>query len=251
VAANGPETLQRFFTWFHKKEKLAGIWFDKSDTNEIERGLMFSNADIHVATAVLQWANEHLCTPNGKMRRAQAGPAEAVCPFVKPSLAANSFYVDVRREINGLGPGPIVETMLEYREKLRAVPPFSAADQALKTIIIVFPEISAEAAPVLDVVHSQIKSTFVHDGLMATQCYPGCDMRSVRNPELRAYDSPYPLMAMRMMAIHDILFVGDCEEWFSAYSLRFGGRFRDARTLKDYEQPLLEEYSRAKARFVK
>lgn len=212
---------------------------------------MFSNADIHVATAVLQWANEHLCIPNEKMHRAHTGPAEAVCPFVKPSLAANSFYVDVRREINGLGPGPIVETMLGYREKLRGVPPFSAADQALKTIIIVFPEISAESAPVLDVVHSQIKSTFVHDGLMATQCYPGCDMRSVRNPELRAYDSPYPLMAMRMMAIHDILFVGDCEEWFSAYFLRFGGRFRDARTLKDYEQPLLEEFSRAKARFVK
>lgn len=86
---------------------------------------------------------------------------------------------------------------------------------------------------------------------MVTQCYPGCDMRSVRNPELRAYDSPYPLMAMRMMAIHDILFVGDCEEWFFAYSLRFGTRFRDARTLKDYEQPLLEEYARAKARFIK
>jgi hypothetical protein len=28
VAANGPETLQRFLTWFHKQEKLAGIWFD-------------------------------------------------------------------------------------------------------------------------------------------------------------------------------------------------------------------------------
>lgn len=75
--------------------------------------------------------------------------------------------------------------------------------------------------------------------------------RSVRNLELQVYDSFYPLMAMRMMAIHDILFVGDCEEWFSAYSLRFGARFRDARTLKDYEQPLLEEYARAKARFVR
>ena len=76
-------------------------------------------------------------------------------------------------------------------------------------------------------------------------------MRSVRNPQLRVYSSPHPLMAMRMMAIHDILFVGDCEEWFLAYSLRFGARFRDAKTLQDYEQPLLEEYTRAKARFVR
>ena len=212
---------------------------------------MLSNADVLVATAVLQWASEHLCTPNDRMRRSRNGPAEPVCPFVKPALASSCFYIDVRREINGLSPGPIADAMLKYRETLRSVPPFRPAEQGLKTIIAVFPEIGAETAPVLDLVHSQIKSAFVQEGLMVTQCYPGCDMRSVRNPELRAYDSPYPLMAMRLMAIHDILFVGDCEEWFSAYSLRFGARFRDPRTLQDYEQPLLDEYSRAKARFVK
>jgi Domain of unknown function (DUF6875) len=212
---------------------------------------MFSNHDVTVATAVLQWANEHLCSPNEGMRRSRGGPAEAVCPFVKPSLASSCFYVDIRREVNGLSPEPIADAMLKYRETLRSIPPFHPSEQGLKTIIAVFPEISADATPVLDLVHSQIKSAFVRDGLMVTQCYPGCDMRSVRNRELRVYDSPYPLMAMRMMAIHDILFVGECEEWFSAYSLRFAARFRDPRTLKDYEQPLLEEYARAKARFVR
>ena len=87
---------------------------------------MFSNTDVLVATAVLQWANEHLCTPTDRMRRSRGGLAETVCPFV-----------------------------------------------------------------------------------------------------------------------------GDSEEWFSACSLRFGARFRDTRTLKTFEQPLLEEYSRACARFVK
>jgi hypothetical protein len=212
---------------------------------------MFSNTDVLVATAVLQWANEHLCIPNDGMRRSRGGPAEPVCPFVKASITSSCFYVDIRREINGLGPGPIVDAMLKYRETLRNIPPFNPAEQALKTIIAVFPEISPDRAHVLDLVHSQIKGAFVHEGLMVTQCYPGCDMRSVRNPELRTYDSPYPLMALRMMAIHDILFVGDCEEWFSAYSLRFGARFRDSRTLRDFEQPLLEEFARAKARFVR
>jgi hypothetical protein len=212
---------------------------------------MFSNEDVTVATAVLQWARDHLCSPNEGMRRTRGGPAEAVCPFVKPSLASRSFYVDIRREINGLSPEPLVDAMLKYRETLRSIPPFTQDEQGLKTIIAVFPEIRAETAPVLDLVHSQIKGMFVQGGLMVTQCYPGCDMRSVRNPELRVYDSPYPLMALRAMAIHDILFVGECEQWFSAYSLRFGARFREPRTLKDYEQPLLEEYARAKARFVR
>jgi|SRR5579872_3671154 len=212
---------------------------------------MFSNSDVIVATAVLQWAKDYLCTPNSKMHRTPGGSPEAVCPFVKPSLENNSFYVDVRRDINGRNPEPIIDAMTKYRAMLRTVPPFHASEQQYKAIIAVFPEVPADAAPILDLVHSQIKTTYVRDGMMVTQCYPGCDLRSVRNPELRVYDSPYPLMALRMMAIHDILFVGDDEEWFSAYYLRFGTKFRDPKTLRDYEQPLLEEYARAKARFIK
>lgn len=211
---------------------------------------VFSNADVQVATTVLQWAREYLCTPNEKMRRTRNGHAEAVCPFVKPSLESDRFYIDIRRDINGQNPEPIAEAMLKYRDTLRSVPPFHPSEQQSKSLIVVFPEIPAAMAAVLDLVHSTIKSAFVREGLMVTQCYPGCDMRSIRNPELRVYESPYPLMAMRAMAIHDILFVGDNEEWFSAYHLRFGTHFRDAKTLEDYEQPLLEAYTRAKARFT-
>ncbi len=212
---------------------------------------MFSSADVRVATAVLQWAKEYLCTPNQKMRRTNNGSAEAVCPFVKPSLESNHFYVDVRPDINGHSPEPIVEAMLKYRDRLRTVPPFNSSELQRKAIVVVFPEIAAAMNAVLDLVHSQIKTAFVREGLMVTQCYPGCDMRSVRNPELRVYESPYPLMALRMMAIHDILFVSDDQEWFTAYHLRFGTHFRDPKTLQDYEQPLLEAYARAKARFIK
>lgn len=212
---------------------------------------MFSNSDVIVATAVLQWAREALATPNESMRRTQAGPAESVCPFVKPSLESDCFYIDVRRDINGMRPQPIIEAMLKYRENLRAVPPFDGPEQQKKAVLAVFPEMPKSLAPVLDVVHAQIKSQYMHEGLMVTQCYPGCEMRSMRNPGLRVYDSPYPLMALRMMAIHDILFVSDNEDWFTAYSVRFAAKFRDPKTLKDYEQPLLEEFMRAKARFVK
>jgi hypothetical protein len=212
---------------------------------------MFSNSDVSVATAVLKWANEYLSAPNEQVRRTRAGPAEAICPFVRPSLDSNCFYIDIRREINGLSMEPIVSAMLKYRDALRTLPPFEASEQNKKAIIAVFPEIPAQAAVVLDLVHAQIKTAFVGEGMMVTQSYPGCDMRSVRNPALRVYESPYPLMALRLMAIHDILFVGENAEWFSAYHLKFGAQFRDPKTLRDYEQPLLEYYARAKARFTK
>lgn len=212
---------------------------------------MFSNADVVIAGAVLQWARESLATPNEKMRRRPAGAPESVCPFVRPSMESDSFYIDIRHEINGQRPEPIMEAMRQYQETLRSLPPFDAAEQQKKCVLAVFPEIPEAAAPVLDLVHARIKSEYVRAGLMVTQCYPGCDMRSKRNPELRVYQSPYPLMALRVMAIHDILFVGDDDEWFTAYSVRFGAKFRNPATLQDYEQPLLEEFVRAKARFVR
>jgi heptaprenyl diphosphate synthase len=212
---------------------------------------VFSNADVVVATAILQWANDYLVTPNDKMRRTRSGGGEAVCPFVKASIESNCFYIDIRREINGQSPEPIAAAMLKYRDQLKTLPPFEPAEKHKKAIIAVFPEIPARALPVLDLVFSQIKSEFVREGLMVTQSYPGCDLRSVRNPLLRVYESPYPLMALRLMAIHDILFVGEDEEWFAAYHLRFGAQFRDPTKLHDFEQPLLERYARAKERFTK
>lgn len=212
---------------------------------------MFSNTDVAIANEVLRWARESLAAPTEKMRRTHAGPPEAVCPFVKPSLESGSFYIEVHHEINGQRPEPIVDLMRKYTETFRGLPPFEAGEQQKKALLAVFPEIPAHDMPVLDLVHDQIKTCYMQKGFMVTQCYPGCDMRSKRNPELRVYDSPWPLMALRLMAIHDILFVEDNEDWFAAFNARFGQKFRDPKTLKDHEQPLLEEYIKARTRFIR
>ena len=65
------------------------------------------------------------------------------------------------------------------------------------------------------------------------------------------YTSPYPLIAMRYMALHDILFLEDNELCFASYDQRFGSRFKEPEKLEDYEKPLIDIYRRAKARFVK
>jgi hypothetical protein len=103
---------------------------------------------------------------------------------------------------------------------------------------------------VLDIAFDLLKPSFVKDGLMVTQCYANCDLRSVHNSGFRAYTSPKPLLAMRHMAIHDILFVGDDEDWFQAYNIRFGNRFKDPSALDEFEQPLLLEYVHARKRFL-
>ena len=116
---------------------------------------------------------------------------------------------------------------------------------------MIFPEIPAGETTVLDVVHNNIKSHFVHHGLMVAQCHARCDGRSVHSPGLKVYTSPHPFIAMRYMALHDILFLEQNESWFASYDQRFGARFKEPENFEDFEKPLMDVYRRAKARFVK
>jgi heptaprenyl diphosphate synthase len=61
--------------------------------------------------------------------------------------------------------------------------------------------------------------------------------------------SPIPLMAIRHMALHDILFLGENAEWFQEYNVRFGHRFHDLDKVETFNHHLIDYYLKAKARF--
>ena len=185
------------------------------------------------------------------MRRSNNSLGEPVCPFAKASLSANAIYLSFHHEVNGKSATQIEEIMLNCRQPFKREPPYDPKARLKKALLVIFPEIPATEGEVLDVAHDNIKTEFVRDGLMVTQCYPRSDGRSVHNPALRVYASPLSLMAIRYMALHDILFVEEDEAWFGAYDQRFGIRFRDPEKLEDYEKPLLNIYRRAKGRFIR
>jgi hypothetical protein len=54
---------------------------------------MFSNTDVLVATAMLQWANEHLCTPNDRMRRSRGGPTKISNKLLEEYSRAKARFV--------------------------------------------------------------------------------------------------------------------------------------------------------------
>lgn len=210
-----------------------------------------SSSDLHIGNQVLEWMQNFLVEPNPLMKRAKASEGEPICPFAKACLASYAVYLTFHHEVNGKSAEQIEEVMLEYREPFKNAAPFDPKQRLKKALLVVFPEVPASEGEVLDVAHNKIKTQFVHDGLMVTQCYPRSDGRSVHNPALKVYTSPYSLMAVRHMALHDILFVEEDEAWFGAYDLRFGARFREPEKLDDHEKPLLNVYRRAKGRFVR
>lgn len=212
---------------------------------------LISNADVRIANEVLAWAETFLMEPNPQMKRLPSSTGEAICPFAKTAMAGNFLYLTFHHEINGMSEELIESTVLEYREPFKKVRPYHEKERLKKALLIIFPEIPPDQTNVLDIVHDNIKTQFVREGLMVTQCHARCDGRSVHNQALKVYLSPYPLIALRHMAIHDILFVEENEDWFGAYDQRFGARFKEPDKLEDYEKPLVGVYTRAKARFVR
>ena len=142
-------------------------------------------------------------------------PPQTVCPFVRASMKANCLYMVFHNEFDGQDALAIADQILEYVKPFKQAPPISPYEQTLKALLIVFPNIEDRLMTVLDDCHRMIKPKMVELGLMVGQFHPKCYERPIHNPQWNAVSrSPVPLMALRHMVIHDIMFLGDNEATF-------------------------------------
>lgn len=204
---------------------------------------------LQIAKELLDWAYETLVKDDPNIQRPIG--SQAKCPFVAASLENNTFYISLHPEVNGANEAVIEQIMLSYIEQFKAQPPWEPKKQPLKALLVVFPELSESDAYVLDIVHPKIKPHFVEAGLMVGQFHKKCEERGIYNRGYRVSISPYPLIAIRHMALHDIVFLRKDEQYFPSYDARFGDRFKEPEKLEDYEKPLLNFYLEAKENFLR
>src|SRR5262249_50721783 len=142
----------------------------------------------------------------------------------------------------------IADQILEYVKPFKQAPPISPYEQMLKALLIVFPNIEDRLMTALDDCHRMIKPKMVELGLMVGQFHPKCYERPIHNPQWNAVSrSPVPLMALRHMVIHDIMFLGDNEVTFKEYDKKFGAYFVGGGTsLRATQKYLVAYYERAK-----
>lgn len=207
-----------------------------------------SPEDMKSARRVLVWARKYLIREHESLNRPY--PPQTVCPFVEASLRANCFYMVFHRDFDGRCPAAIADQILEYIGAFKQAPPVAPNEQTLKALLIVFPNIEEEFLNVLDVCHEMIKPKMVDSGLMVGQFHSKCETPGIHNPAWNAISrSPVPLMAVRHMVIHDIMFLEDNAGWFRAYDANFGRRFAErGKCLSAYQRHLLTCYERAKAK---
>jgi len=211
-------------------------------------GILSPN-DVRAADTALQWARSYLTPEHPAMRRPQG--SRAVCPFVGAALQNDSLFVAVHSEFRSPMDArrPLEAVMRKYISRFHALGSQRTSDRWKKALLVVFPGLDEADAIALDAVQRRVKTRYVTAGLMLGQFHPRCADVSVHNDSFRVSVAPLPLIAIRNMARHDILFLHGRQRWFLEYQKRFESTFTETPQRGGDEHYLAEHFWRAKRRF--
>jgi heptaprenyl diphosphate synthase len=170
--------------------------------------------------AAWRWFTDYLCQPHSEV-----GRAGAVCPFVEPSMRAGSLRMQVRELGPELTHENLVELFWESADHFQNAE-WQHSNKTLHALAVVIADLPEDRLEMLDQMHATVKSAAVARGLMLGQFHPRCPEPAARNPAFPVARSPVPMIAIRNMAFHDILFLHDNPEWLRHYLARFGRRYQ-------------------------
>jgi heptaprenyl diphosphate synthase len=179
---------------------------------------------VKIGWEILEWSKTYLAQEHKQVKRPRG--SQVICPFVKPTIDANSYYLTFQSEITEKNVQAIATIALSYIEEFKQLNPNTSKSVYKKALVVVFNNLNAQDACVLDAVHEQVKDAFVASGLMIGQFHPLCEERGAYNPHFKISVSPYPLLAIRSMAVHDILFLKEKRTWFETFDALYGNRFK-------------------------
>jgi hypothetical protein len=179
-----------------------------------------SALELNAFRTIVDWTRAFLCTPHADLGR--EGP---VCPFTLPSLSQRHFWLatSLGQDVDEQQTGEMVE---RYREWFFELEPKTGPQAILKTILIVFAELTHEKARIqIENLHKRLKPDFVRRGIMLGQFYQGCPETGLWNEHFYPLEAPLPLLVIRSMVPSDFPFLHGRRgngEMLIAYLNRFG-----------------------------
>ncbi|MEU8901785.1 DUF6875 domain-containing protein [Nocardia sp. NPDC048505] len=219
-----------------------------SDAGREPATVRFSEPSDQVAETISHWLRSVIAQPHVQLGR--EGP---ICPFVQPALRARELSVLVHR-----WQGP--DQVTQMRSVVRAIvqrfrdTDANASNRKLHALVVVIEGLQSRHFRLIDEGHRAAKDLVIQQGYMLGQFHPECDEPAVRNPLFPVNRAPYPLFAVRHMAVHDILFLHDDRGWFEQYRRRFGHRYTADSRLDRHFRDLFEmaerKYIRLKGEFA-
>ena len=159
-------------------------------------------ADDPIAATVNRWMRTYLSRPHPRLGR--EGP---VCPYVPLALEQHAVWMTTIRS-RGLDQAEIASVVADYREVFLGLGPAGGLDDELKTLLLLFPDVQREEAPVvIDGVQSHLKPHFVDAGLMLGQFHDMNIAPGIHNPAFHPLRSPIPMLVIRFMVELDLPFL--------------------------------------------
>nr|WP_229373225.1 hypothetical protein [Umezawaea beigongshangensis] len=147
-----------------------------------------------------------------------------MCPFVEPARRADCLRTEEWRVDAQAGVDEVVALVERMVQRFYEIE-FPSKNTTLHALVVVLPDLAGERARVLDDAHRTAKSRLVQRGLMLGQFHARCPDTAARNPRFPVSKSPVPLLALRRIAFHDVLFLDADPTWFSHYAQRYGRRY--------------------------
>lgn len=173
-------------------------------------------SDDRTHVVITEWLAFYIAQPHPQLGR--AGP---VCPFVAKSMRCNgtvvmSWVFESEPDITGAR-GAVYLGMDRFENLARQAP-----DPDSVSLIVAFPDLGREQWHLIDDLHRECKTAAVRRGLMLGQFHPACDAPAAHNPGFPVNRSPVPLVVIRNMSEHDILFLQGNPEWLKHYERAVG-----------------------------
>lgn len=179
---------------------------------------------------VLGWMHDFLSQPHPEL-----GRKGAVCPFVPVALEKDSIQM-----AQIVDPNPSVEsveaTIRRFRDLFLVTEPTRGPEAINKAFVVVFPNLSADSAGLVDVVQGRLKKEFIDCGLMLGEFHTTNKKAGLRNAEFHPLRSPLPMLGMRQMVDSDLPFLDLAEyppqlraSFLRSYLFRLGGSLSQAR----------------------
>lgn len=210
-----------------------------------------STLELDIGVQAVTWLRKHLATPTPKIKRHRASAGEAVCPFLRKSIESGHCYLSFISDVKERGPAYVRQCLLGMQEEFASLPPLRETEKTEKSLLVLFPDAPANAAKTIDSVYENVRTDFIRAGLMIARFHNACEIGSIWNPQFKVFSSPFPFMAIRHMALHDVFFAAYDPILFYEYDCRFGGRFSEGRFVDQEQKRLIRAYRRAKTEFQK
>jgi len=166
------------------------------------------------------WLEGYLGQPH-----AELGRNGEICPYIKSALRKDHVSYRCYDAATTLTAREISDIFLFECLALERLLEPQDADADMTAICVLFPRLREADYPRMAEAHGRAKGALMSRGVMLAVFYPGYEKEALYNPAFKLYQSPFPVAALRPMAIRDIPFLEYNREAFGEYRRRFGEEF--------------------------